>query len=106
MNIHNTINMCEQKCIREQYSNHANLLYIRISQIVNISIRSSSFSQDHGVETSLINVHPKRQRMWQKQVGQSLDRIEVRHEYNCIYHFNNKIMYIRIQNRIQVLTHN
>ena len=26
MKIHNTINMCEQKCIREQYSNRANLL--------------------------------------------------------------------------------
>ena len=26
MNIHNTINMCEQKCISEQYSNRAKLL--------------------------------------------------------------------------------
>jgi len=26
MNIHNTINMCEQKYIRDQYSNRANLL--------------------------------------------------------------------------------
>jgi len=25
MNIHNTINMCEQRCITEQYSNRTNL---------------------------------------------------------------------------------
>ena len=34
MKIHNTINMCEQKCISEQYSNRANLLKREIEGIL------------------------------------------------------------------------
>ena len=34
MKIHNTINMCEQKCISEQYSNRANLLKREIQGIL------------------------------------------------------------------------
>jgi len=41
MNIQNTINMCEQKCISERYSNRANLLK---REFVAIKHRSKLFA--------------------------------------------------------------
>ena len=46
MKIHNTINMCEQKCMSEQYSNRANLLKRKIEGIlknVHVYLENSHF---------------------------------------------------------------
>ena len=46
MKIQNTINMCEQKCISEQYSNRANLLKREIEGIlknVHVYLENSHF---------------------------------------------------------------
>jgi len=44
MSIHNTINMCEQKCISEQYSDRANLLKRGIEGILKNSHFKSLWS--------------------------------------------------------------
>ena len=46
MKIHNTIHMCEQKCISDQYSNRANLLQREIEGIlknVHVYLENSHF---------------------------------------------------------------
>ena len=65
MKIHNTINMCEQKCISEQYSNCANLLKREIEGI-------------------LKNVHVYLEKSHFKSLWSNRSRIQINTAY-CIY---------------------